>query len=85
MARADQEGKPAADSRISGLKGAASMGVPDPSLFGVDKKKYAGRVWGELPGELRTRVLQDMRARYGEDYARIIQRYFEQIADTRKR
>ena len=65
-------------------KGAAAVGLPDPSLFGLDAKKYAGRAWGELPGELQTRVLQDMRARYGEDYARIIQRYFEQIADTRK-
>jgi hypothetical protein len=82
--RTDKAGQPHEDSRISGLKGAAPGGVPDPRLLGPDGKKYAGRPWGELPGELRTRVLQDMRARYGEDYARIIQRYFEQIADTRK-
>jgi len=81
--QSNEAGMPAPDSRISGLKGAAPMGLPDASLFGKDVK-YAGRAWGELPGALRTRVLQDMRARYGEDYARIIQRYFEQIADTIK-
>ena len=60
------------------------MGLPDLGAFGKELKKYAGRTWGELPGELRTRILQDMRARYGEDYAGIIQRYFEQIADTNR-
>src|SRR5262249_10503898 len=70
-------------SKQPGPLGAAGVGLPDLSMFGPEAKKYAGRPWGELPGELRTRILQDMRARYGEDYARIIQRYFEQIADTR--
>ena len=37
-----------------------------------------------MPGELRTRITQAMQARYGEDYAGIIQRYFEQIADTKR-
>jgi hypothetical protein len=43
---------------------------------------YAGKAWGELPGELRTRIIQDLRARYGDEYAPIIQRYFQQIADV---
>jgi hypothetical protein len=50
-----------------------------------DLKALAGKSWGELPGELRTRIVQDMRARYGDDYGRIIQRYFQQIADTQPR
>jgi hypothetical protein len=82
--RSDEAGTPDEQSRFSGLKGVAAAGVPDARLLGPEGKKYAGRPWGELPGELRTRVLQDIRARYGDDYARIIQRYFEQIADTRK-
>jgi hypothetical protein len=82
--QAQQPGVPTADGKFSGPKGAAPGGLPDPSPFGKDMQQYAGRAWGELPGELRTRILQDMRARYGEDYARIIQRYFQQIADTRK-
>ncbi len=82
--QAQQSGIPSVDNKFSGPKGAAPVGLPDPSLFGKEMKQYAGRAWGDLPGELRTRILQDMRARYGEDYARIIQRYFEQIADTRK-
>jgi hypothetical protein len=84
MEAAKEAGMPSEQNKFSGIKGAAPVGMPDLSKFGKDMKKYAGRTWGELPGELRTRILQDMRARYGEDYARIIQRYFEQIADTRK-
>ena len=45
---------------------------------------YAGKTWGELPGELRTKIVQDMRVKYGEDYARMIKLYFEQLADTKR-
>ncbi len=41
-----------------------------------------GKSWGELPGELRTRMLQDFRSRFGDDHAELIQRYFERIAET---
>ena len=51
--------------------------------YGVwGEKKYAGKTWGELPGELRTKIIQEMAAPYGDDYARRIKLYFEQIADT---
>ena len=33
--------------------------------------------------ELRTRIIQEMKAQYGDDYARIIKLYFEQIADNK--
>ena len=39
-----------------------------------------GAVWGELPGEVRAKVMQDLQARYGEDFARAIKLYFEQLA-----
>jgi hypothetical protein len=78
-----QPGQPNPNGQPSG-PGVTEAGRPDPSLLGRDAKQYAGKRWGELPGELRTRILQDMQARYGDDYARIIQLYFEQIADTNK-
>jgi hypothetical protein len=65
--------------------GRAEGGRPDLSAFGLDKTRYAGKSWGELPGELRTKIVQDMKGRYGEDYARMIKLYFEQIADTKKK
>lgn len=42
----------------------------------------AGQAWGDLPGELRARLVQDLRARYGEDYEAIIQRYFRKLAEA---
>jgi hypothetical protein len=78
-----QPGKPGPQAQTPPL-GAEAGGQPDLSMFGEEAKKYAGKRWGELPGELRTRIVQDLKARYGEDYARIIKLYFEQIADTKK-
>jgi hypothetical protein len=82
MAAAQQPGKPAANTQVSKM-GASGQGRPDASLFGKELKQYAGKSWGELPGELRTKILQDMKARYGEDYARIIKLYFEELADRK--
>jgi hypothetical protein len=53
-----------------------------PDFVPESVKAYAGKTWGELPGELRTRIVQDLRARYGDEYGPIIQRYFQQIADV---
>jgi hypothetical protein len=83
LAEAQQPGQPGQPGQPSGL-GAAGGGLPDPSVFGLDRTKYAGKNWGELPGELRTRIVQDMKAKYGDDYARMIKLYFEQLADTKK-
>ncbi|MGF1580425.1 MAG: hypothetical protein ACFCD0_13775 [Gemmataceae bacterium] len=62
-------------------------GVPPalqpPAAFKEEFKKYEGKRWGELPGELKSRMMMEMRARYGEAYATIIQQYFEEIANTR--
>jgi hypothetical protein len=40
-----------------------------------------GRSWGELPGHLRTEILQMSQGRYRDDYARLIQLYFREIAE----
>ena len=79
-----QPGQPGQPGQPIGL-GRQAGGVPDLSAYGLDKAAYAGKTWGELPGELRTKIMQDMKARYGDDYARMIKYYFEQIADTRKK
>jgi hypothetical protein len=63
-----------------GLRGASGDGKVDASLLPSDQQKYAGKRWGELPGELRTKILQDMQGKYGDDYARIIKLYFEQVS-----
>jgi hypothetical protein len=55
-----------------------------PDFVPESVKAHAGKAWGELPGELRTRIVQDLRARYGDEYGPIIQRYFQQIADVPK-
>jgi hypothetical protein len=81
---AQDRGQPRQDGD-PGPRGASGDGTVDASLLGPDGQKYAGKRWGELPGELRTKIIQDMKAKYGEDYARIIKLYFEQIADTKKK
>jgi hypothetical protein len=65
--------------------GAAPGGKPDLEAPSIDPKKYAGKPWGDLPGELQTKIIQDLKAKYGDDYARIIKLYFEQIADTKQK
>src|SRR5581483_1245244 len=82
MAKAQQPGKPTPDSQATEL-GANGQGLVDLSAYGKDAAKYAGKPWGELPGELRTKIIQDMKAKYGEDYARVIKLYFEQRADRK--
>jgi len=83
LAQQQQPGTPMSDT-TSGNRGVAAGGEPDIRLLGKDMQKYAGKPWGQLPGELRNQILQDMKARYGEDYARIIKLYFEQIAETKE-
>ncbi len=46
-------------------------------------KARTGRAWGELPGHLRSEILQMSQGKYREDYARLIQLYFREIASGR--
>jgi hypothetical protein len=57
-------------------------GKPDLSQLDPELKKYAGKSWGELPGELQTRITQKLTAQYGPDYALMIKRYYERLADS---
>jgi len=63
--------------------GSAAGAAIDLSRYGPDATRYKGKPWGELPGELRTRIIQDMKAQFGEDYGRMIKLYFEQMADRK--
>jgi len=42
-----------------------------------------GKRWGDLPGEVKAQITQELKAKYGEDYARIIKLYFEQLAERK--
>ena len=54
----------------------------DPDLAELEEtiRRRTGRSWGELPGHLRTEILQSSQGRYREDYVRLIQLYFREIA-----
>jgi hypothetical protein len=58
--------------------GPASAEVPPSPLTA-----NLGKPWGELPGEVKAQITQELKARYGEDYARIIKLYFEQLAERK--
>jgi hypothetical protein len=57
-------------------------GKPDLSQIDPEMKKYEGKRWGELPGDLQARITKELTAKYGPDYALMIKRYYEQLADT---
>ena len=61
----------------------SAHGPLDTNPLGPLGEKYKGKSWGELPGEIKTQILQDMKARYGEDYAKYIKLYFEQLAERK--
>ena len=34
-----------------------------------------------VPGDVKSKITRELRAKYGEDYARLIQLYFDQLAE----
>ncbi len=58
----------------------AAAAEPDLAALQDLVRKKTGRAWGELPGHLRTEILQLSRGRYRDEYARLIQLYFREIA-----
>jgi hypothetical protein len=67
-----------------GAAGGAGGGLPLSAALTKKLEPFQGRSWGELPGELKTQLLQDARTYFGDDYAPIIQQYFEQITERRR-
>ncbi len=58
----------------------AAVAESDLSELQALIRARTGRAWGELPGHLRTELLQMSQGRYRDDYARLIQLYFREIA-----
>ena len=71
-------GAPGAGPQPKENTGATAVAPLTPVLGGE-----LGAVWGDLPGEVRAKVVQDLQARYGEDFARAIKLYFEQLAERK--
>jgi hypothetical protein len=78
---AQKPGTPKQDGQPNAI-GAAPGGTPETEGAVIDPKKYAGKRWGELPGAVQTKIIQDLKAKYGDDYTRIIKLYFEELALT---
>lgn len=71
-----------ADSN-SGDAQPGSGGTAAPAESGTLQEillRHSGRAWGELPGHLRSELLQMSQSRYRDDYARLIQLYYREIA-----
>jgi hypothetical protein len=73
------DGTPRSSSRDP-KGGPAGKAAADLSELQALIKAKTGRSWGELPGHLRTEILQMSQGRYRDDYARLIQLYFREIA-----
>lgn len=75
-------GEPGSPTNPGGNAGAPG-GKLDLRQFSPDVAQHSGKAWGDLPGEIQTKIIQEMKARYGEDYARNIQLYFKQLAERK--
>ena len=66
---------------------APNIGGPGGTLdlrnLSPELAQYTGKPWGELPGQIKQKIIQEMQAKYGADYARNIKLYFEQLAERK--
>jgi hypothetical protein len=53
---------------------------PSATVPALPNIEQLGKPWGELPGDVRAQLTQELKARYGAEYARAIKLYFEQLA-----
>jgi hypothetical protein len=60
--------------------GPGGTAAPDLAELQSLVRAQTGRKWGELPGHLRSEILQMTQGRYRDDYARLIRLYFREIA-----
>ncbi len=58
----------------------AGVAAPDLSGLPAMARTKSAHNWGELPGHLRTEIMQLSQGKYRDDYARQIQLYFKEIA-----
>jgi hypothetical protein len=76
-----QQGKPNGRSRDP-KSAPAGTAEADLSELKALVRSRTGRSWGELPGHLRTEILQMSGGQYRDEYARLIQLYFKEIAEA---
>jgi hypothetical protein len=62
-----------------GMKSGAGKPSEIPSVV----LENLGKSWGDLPGEVKSKITAELKAKYGEDYARVIKLYFEQLAEKK--
>ena len=70
-----------ADGQAIDPKG-GEAGVASADLTQLQEaiRNKTGRTWGELPGNLRAELLKQSQSKYRDDYARLIQLYYREIA-----
>ena len=78
--------QPGADSPVRDPEGGRAGTAAPETLRELQEmvRRKTGRKWGELPGHLRTEILQMSQGRYRDDYTRLIQLYFQEIAADAK-
>lgn len=79
---AGQPGQPGKPGGKNGQKSQNRGANETPRIVDLDThlKALSTRNWGELPGTLRTEILQSSRKRPDGDYARLIKLYFDEIS-----
>jgi hypothetical protein len=78
-AQAQANPKPTGTDPKDGQAGRASADLDQLQAL---LRSQTGRTWGELPGHLRTELLQQSQGRYRDDYSRLIRLYFREIASA---
>lgn len=85
MAKAQQQG----DGQPKDLKHGEGKGNTPGAGGGTSGEvpsvvvENLGKSWGELPGDVKSKITQELKAKYGDDYARVIKLYFEQLAERK--
>jgi hypothetical protein len=78
-----EKGDPQEGAQPTPKEGSTAPGDPHLAELQEAVRARTGRNWGELPGHLRSEILQMSRGRYRDDYARLIGLYFREIAAGR--
>ena len=81
--RAQQTGQAGTPGSASGGSG-SNAAAAELAELREEFERLSGRHWGELPGTLRTEILESALQRPGGDYAALIRRYFRELAKTKR-
>ena len=76
-------GSPSSLASTNPRDGEAGRDAPHLAELKEEIRAKTGRAWGELPGHLRSEILQGSQGKYRDDYARLISLYFREIAAGR--